>query len=438
MSNSFFSRKVLLFIGPVIALVLMLMGTFAFHLYSGTFAASPYTLYVGQTAGSNTDCSSPGYTSVQAAVNAAHDGDTVYLCGTTPYAEQVIITKAITLTGDPGATIQAPSTFTTSLSQLPPQFTSDNLFIPQAIVIVWGKGSDANIAGLNITGPLPGNNSCGDDEYGVLVIADGKATLSSDHVTDIHDSNSTLYGCQFGVAIQVGRRYWPTANSRTFLVENFVGQATITKTTVTGYQKNGITVDGPGSGADIRRNTVEGAGRYNAFGNIIAQNGIQISRGAVGMVEDNYVADNSYTGSASNASSGGILVFGGCGDPLSKGVEVEGNVLSNNDVGIYLNNYSAGCNAPAKQQTNDKALNNTISNDAVTNQSSFTAANGDTYTGYQAGIDDIGNSDVISHNTITGIGYTPAQLTPGGVFVIPIDTISFPTTHPRIRGNRVI
>jgi hypothetical protein len=74
----------------------------------------------------------------------------------------------------------------------------------------------------------------------------------------------------------------------------------------------------------------------------------------------------------------------------------------------------------------------------VTNQSSFTAANGNTYTGYQAGIDDIGNRDVISHNTITGIGYTPAQLTPGGVFVIPIDTISFPTTHPRIRGNRVI
>ncbi len=75
----------------------------------------------------------------------------------------MIITKAITLKGDPGATIQAPAAFTTTLAQLPPQFTTDNLFIPQAIVIVWGTGSNANIINLNIAGPLLGNNSCADD-----------------------------------------------------------------------------------------------------------------------------------------------------------------------------------------------------------------------------------------------------------------------------------
>jgi hypothetical protein len=35
-----------------------------------------------------------GYTTVQAAVNAASSGGTVYLCGTTPYDGQVIITKS--------------------------------------------------------------------------------------------------------------------------------------------------------------------------------------------------------------------------------------------------------------------------------------------------------------------------------------------------------
>lgn len=438
MSRSLSSRRILLLVGPIAGLMLALAGVLAFHMAGSTFAASSHTLYVGQTAGSNTGCASPGYTSVQDAVDAAHNGSTVYLCGTTPYTEQVIITKAITLTGDPGATIKAPATFPTNASRLPPQFTSDNLSLPQAIVVIWGKGSNATITGLHITGPLPGNGGCAVNEYGVLVIAGGKATLKGDHVTDIHDTNSALYGCQFGVGIEVGRRYWPTVNFSNFLVENFVGQATITKTTVIGYQKNGITVDGPGSHASITGSTVEGAGRDNQFGVIIAQNGIQMSRGATGSIENNYVADNSYTGTGAGASSGGVLIFGGCGDPLDIGVEVEGNVLSNNDVGIYLNNYNAACNAPASQKTNDRALNNTISNDAITNQSSYTAANGDTFKGYQAGIDDVGRNDLISHNTITGIGYTPAQTTPPGTFVITIDTISFPTHHPRVRCNRII
>ena len=141
---------------------------------------------------------------------------------------------------------------------MPPQFTTDNLFLPQAIVVVWGAGSNANIVNLNIAGPLPGNGGCADDEYGVLVIASGTATLKGDHVTDIRDSNPGLFGCQFGVAIQVGREYWPTADFSHDLVENFVGHATITKTTVTGYQKNGITVDGPGSKSNITKSTVKG------------------------------------------------------------------------------------------------------------------------------------------------------------------------------------
>ncbi|MGI9059420.1 MAG: hypothetical protein ACR2H5_12650 [Ktedonobacteraceae bacterium] len=440
MFRSFRMRGVLFFIGTTIALLAMLVGIIAVKEPFKAHAAMSNTLYVNHSpsAGSNTSCTDPGYNSVQAAVDAASKGDTVYLCDTTPYTEQVVITKAITLTGVNEATIQSPAVFPPTASRLPPQFTSDNLFLPQAIVVVWGAGSNANIVNLNITGPLPGNGGCADEEYGVLVIARGTATLKGDHVTDIRDSNPGLYGCQFGVAIQVGREYWPTADFSNFLVENFVGHATITKTTVTGYQKNGITVDGPGSKSNITKSTVKGAGRNTALGNITAQNGIQISRGAVAMVESNFVADNSYTGTAPNASSGGILVFGGCGDPLSIGVEVEGNVLSNNDVGIYLTNYNAACNAQASQKTYDKALNNTISNNAVTNTSSYTDANGHIFTGYQAGIDDVGNNDLISHNTITGMGYTPAQTTPGGPFVIPIDTISFPTTHPRIRSNRII
>src|SRR5579884_2112519 len=179
LSRSFSLRKIMFLGGPVAALVLALATLFAVQTFSRTFAASSHTRYVGHTAGTNASCSSPGYTSVQAAVDAASNGDIIYLCGTVPYAEQVIITKAITLTGGAGATIQAPATFTTTASHLPPQFASDNLVIPQAIVIVWGAGSNARVMNLNITGPLPGNGGCGADEYGVLVIAGGKADRKS-------------------------------------------------------------------------------------------------------------------------------------------------------------------------------------------------------------------------------------------------------------------
>jgi hypothetical protein len=49
----------------------------------------------------------------------------------------------------------------------------------------------------------------------------------------------------------------------------------------------------------------------------IAQNGIQVSRGASAQVLANTVSGNQYTGGGA-ASSAGVLLYGGCGDPLVK------------------------------------------------------------------------------------------------------------------------
>src|SRR5712692_9830387 len=157
---------------------------------------------------------------------------------------------------------------------------------------------------------MPGNGGCAEQEFGVLVIAGGTALLIGDKVNDIRDTNSALYGCQFGVAIQVGRLYWPSADFSTFKVESFVGHSTIRTTSVTGYQKNGITVDGPGTTATITGSTVTGGGRSNTISSDIAQNGIQISRGSTAQVQGNTITGNSYLG-AGGASDGGILVYGG-------------------------------------------------------------------------------------------------------------------------------
>jgi hypothetical protein len=95
------------------------------------------------------------------------------------------------------------------------------------------------------------------------------ASITRDAVTDIRDVSPSLYGCQFGVAILVGREYWPTSDFSSTPVVDFVGTATISRTAVSGYQKAGIVVDGPGSSASVSDNTVTGAGPSGALGTTI-------------------------------------------------------------------------------------------------------------------------------------------------------------------------
>src|ERR1700722_13904915 len=171
-------------------------GVMAFGAGAGpAYASGNTTRYVGAVAGHDTGCGSPGYTTVQAAVNAASSGDTVYLCGPPPFQGKVIINKSVTLTGSAGATISAPSTWVASADSLPPQFASDGLFAPQALVLAWGQGAHATIKGLAIAGPLPGNGGCAEQEFGILVIGGASAQITGDAVTDIRDTNSGLYGC---------------------------------------------------------------------------------------------------------------------------------------------------------------------------------------------------------------------------------------------------
>jgi hypothetical protein len=396
-------------------------GISAFAVGAGPAYAAGTTVYVGASAGSDTSCASPGYTSVQAAVNAASPGDTVYLCGTSPFRGQVIITKSITLTGDAGATIAAPDPWVASADPLPPQFASDGLVVPQAIVVAWGRGVHVTISGLAIAGPLPGNDSCAEEEYGILVIDGASAQITSDAVTDIRDANTSLYGCQFGVGIEIGSMYWPNAGF-TFKVVDFTGNATITHTTVSGYQKGGMVVDGQGSSASVSQDTVTGAGPYSALGEIIAQNGIQVTDGAFAQITDNTVSGNQYSGGG-NASSTGVLIFGGCGTPLESNIRVAGNVLTNNDIGVYVWNGSPdpSCTVAPRTGTYDSVTGNRISDSAVTNTSGQSTS---PLCGYQAGIQEFGNHDVIAYNDISGAGYLnhPTCTTTQSYVTFRIDT----------------
>jgi hypothetical protein len=121
-------------------------------------------------------------------------------------------------------------------------------------------------------------------------------------------------------------------------------------------------------------------------------------------------------------------VFGGRGNALTTGVQIVKNVVGHatpadgNDVGIWLANYDPTCSM-APSTTNDKAINNTLTNTEITNVS------GNGYSaGYQAGISESGFNDKVINNDISGKCYVPTSnaciVAMTGTEICPIDTAS--------------
>lgn len=238
------------------------------------------------------------------------------------------------------------------------------------------------------SGNVTGADIHGANYFGVLVNGDSGAVSVNVKSSTIHGIGETpLNGTQHGVAI-----YYRALDTGT-------ASGTISGNTLTNYQKGGITTNGNVS-ATITNNTVTGQGAVD----YIAQNGIQVGYGATATVTGNTVSGNAYTGS-NLASSAGILVVGGpYFDPFpayTVGLKISKNTLTKNDVGVWLFNADSSGNAPTTTTKNVVNVN-TISNNAVANTTGYTAA-----CGYQAGISDLGNKDVIANNTISGFGYTP-------------------------------
>lgn len=150
------------------------------------------------------------------------------------------------------------------------------------------------------TGNVTGAHIFGANYYGVLV--NGNVTVN---VTDssVHDIGETpLNGSQHGVAIA------------------FINGAsgTIDGSSIWNYQKNGMKISGTGTSVSVTNNTVTGSGRVGW----IAQNGIQVSRGATALVTENTVTGNYYTGAYWTAC--GLLFY------LADGVRSSGNKFGDN------------------------------------------------------------------------------------------------------------
>jgi hypothetical protein len=242
---------------------------------------------------SNCGGATPASDSIEDTVELAPPGSTINVCPGV-YEEQVSFENP----DDNNTTIRS-LVRRAAVIKAPPTILL-NLIDEKSIVHV-NAATGVRILSFTITGPGPAN--CDSIHYGVWVENGGSAAIDDNHITDIRDEDPLsldppLSGCQNGVGIQVGRKYTDGPTT---------GSATITRNLIDRYQKNGMTIDNVGSSATILDNRVDGWGPTEA----IAQNGIQISRGAFGNARDNEVSDNIYIGPAQAvASSTGFLLYG--------------------------------------------------------------------------------------------------------------------------------
>jgi parallel beta-helix repeat protein len=111
--------------------------------------------------------------------------------------------------------------------------------------------------------------------------------------------------------------------------EGTTGSARIIGNVIERYQKNGPTVDNTGSHAEIAHNRILGVGPTAT----IAQNGVQVSRGATADIQHNFTSGHLYV--PQTVASTGFLFFD------SGRVLTEHNTLSANDVGVYIENTAS-------------------------------------------------------------------------------------------------
>jgi hypothetical protein len=351
--------------------------------------STPSVRYVAPTptgsGSSGGSCSKPGYNTISAAITAASAGDTIYVCIGT-YTEQLVISKSLTITGISGAS--------TTIIQAPSPMAADS-FGELNIVTITGASTTAKISGFTITGPVSVTCNTGIWGIGIFVQQGATATITRNIITKIH--NNPIVQCAlYGFGILVGRAALSTT-----------GTATISVNTISDYQKAAIMVDGAGSTATITSNTITGWSlALQASDSVfIAQNGIQISRGAVATITSNTISVNECPAGSDGCGPDLIALTQATGIVLYQsgaGTSVTMNTFSANDVGIEL--YQADASTVVQY---NRVANNRYAGIALedgTYKASLNVVTGPGNVGIAAVADASSTSVTLSKNIINSVG----------------------------------
>jgi parallel beta-helix repeat protein len=276
--------------------------------------AAARTLVVAKVIDAGTpgcDASTP-YTTIGSAVAAARPHDVVLVCPGT-YAEQLVISTPLALRGVSGAVVkpQGMVANTTSL-------TSTNAL---ATVIVVDGVAGVTIEGLTIDGADNAITACPagvptPDLFGVF-FRNASGAIRDSAIRNMR-LGPGLEACGGGTGILV-----QSASGGRSVV-------TIEGTSIHAFQRNGITANEVGTDVRIRRNVVTGLGPTTGA----VQNGIQVARGATGLVAENVVTETisaNCTAASCPLNANNILLGSG-----SSGVEVTRNVLGRGQTGVAV------------------------------------------------------------------------------------------------------
>jgi hypothetical protein len=347
------------------------------------------------------------YPTIQAAVNAAASGYIINICPGT-YPEQVAITKSLTLqglqpttAGIAGATvIVAPASgmiqnaTDPSAASLNPKIAAQ-IFVQGAVTV--------NLANLIVDGSNNKLSGCAAPTlvgvYFQNAAGSVKRVWVRNETLDSRDS-----GCESGLGIYLEAGSASTGGT---------GPAvTVNTSTVTNYQKNGITANGYGNGSagpviTFSNNEVVGLGPTNGA----VQNGIQIGYGATGKLTENLVFDDISqpdTSGDPDAAATGILVL------ASSNVTVNNNDVGSTQFGIAVRSDPIFGNADTNAVTVNIIASTLIFDGVNVCSNDNTVQFNDIYSSTEAGIKvdnsctegpgggASGNGNTVNNNNING------------------------------------
>lgn len=342
-------------------------------------------------------CPTAQYAEIQVAVAAAPSGATIHVCPGT-YTVPLTIIRPVKIVADTGSVLRPTTTATT---------TSLNDGSSIAALVLVSNTNGVSIDDLTVDGSDAMPTACAPDYTGVMY-QNASGALTNMAIRNIKLLGDGLQGCQSGEGI------WVQGKMGNHNVD-------ISDSSVHDYQKTGILVDGAASNGNIKHNYVTGLGPTPD----IAQNGIQVSRGASPTVTNNFVNNHIYTVCTSQLNctyaSTDILVY------QANGISVKNNTVgsSQTSIAIVANN--------ALVQNNDVYDNKIYEGiDLLGNNNRATSNN--IFHSDSAGVFAMGTNNKVDTNTINEAYYgvltqgSPNQVTGNQYFNVVVPTSSIPTT----------
>ncbi len=285
-----------------------------------TKAADWYVSTTGTDAPGNGTPAAP-FKTIGYAVTKAAAGDVIRI-GAGTFIEQVNVGKPLSLIGQGAAQtiIKAPAALTKSFSTTYPPTNSDYY------AVVYAHDADnINVNQLTVDGAANGN---GFQEFIGVGYLNAGGTVNNCRVISI--TNNPPYSSNYGLGLYA---YAGAGTARS---------VTVSASYFTNYQKSAMLFYGANLTVNIDGNTIEGAGTIAQ----IAQNGIQLSFNAKGIIKNNTISKIAYKGTGTFTASGVLVQDAG------SGIVVANNTFTNCQLSVYL------INAAMAKVTGNRITNN--------------------------------------------------------------------------------